>query len=39
MTSATSSSCRAGEVPRSPLATSVGAKGYHAVTTGPYTTR
>ena len=30
---------RAGEVPRSPLATSVGAKGYHAVTTGPYTTR
>ena len=30
---------RAGEVPRSALATSVGAKGYHAVTTGPYTTR
>ena len=30
---------RTGEVPRSALATSVGAKGYHAVTTGPYTTR
>jgi UDP-glucose 4-epimerase len=30
---------RAGEVPRSGLATSVGAKGYHPVTTGPYTTR
>jgi UDP-glucose 4-epimerase len=30
---------RAGEVPRSTLATSVGAKGYHPVTTGPYTTR
>jgi UDP-glucose 4-epimerase len=30
---------RAGQVPRSPLATSVGAKGYHSVTTGPYTTR
>jgi UDP-glucose 4-epimerase len=30
---------RAGDVPRSALATSVGAKGYHAETTGPYTTR
>jgi len=30
---------RAGEVPRSGLATSVGAKGYHPVTTGPYTSR
>jgi nucleoside-diphosphate-sugar epimerase len=30
---------RAGELPRSPLATSIGAKGYHSVTTGPYTTR
>jgi UDP-glucose 4-epimerase len=30
---------RAGEVPRSALATSVGAKGYHPLTTGPYTTR
>jgi UDP-glucose 4-epimerase len=30
---------RAGEEPRSALATSVGAKGYHPVTTGPYTTR
>ena len=30
---------RAGEIPRSALATSVGAKGYHPVTTGPYTTR
>jgi UDP-glucose 4-epimerase len=29
----------AGEDPRSPLAVSVGAKGYHAATTGPYTTR
>jgi UDP-glucose 4-epimerase len=29
----------AGEEPRSELATAVGAKGYHAVTTGPYTTR
>ena len=29
----------AGEDPRSPLARAVGAKGYHAVTTGPYTTR
>ena len=27
------------EDPRSPLAVSVGAKGYHAVSTGPYTTR
>ena len=30
---------RAGEEPRSPLAASVGAKGYHPGTTGPYTTR
>jgi UDP-glucose 4-epimerase len=30
---------RAGEVPRSALATSIGAKGYHPVTTGPYSTR
>jgi UDP-glucose 4-epimerase len=30
---------RAGEDPRSPLARAVGAKGYHPVTTGPYTTR
>jgi UDP-glucose 4-epimerase len=30
---------RAGGVPRSTLATSVGAKGYHPETTGPYTTR
>ena len=30
---------RAGEDPRSPLAREVGAKGYHAVSTGPYTTR
>jgi len=30
---------RAGEPARSALATSVGAKGYHPVTTGPYTTR
>jgi nucleoside-diphosphate-sugar epimerase len=30
---------RAGEEPRSTLATSVGAKGYHPVPTGPYTTR
>jgi UDP-glucose 4-epimerase len=29
----------AGEDPRSVLARSVGAKGYHAVSTGPYTTR
>jgi UDP-glucose 4-epimerase len=29
----------AGEEPRSALATSVGAKGYHPETTGPYTTR
>jgi UDP-glucose 4-epimerase len=29
----------AGEEPRSPLAASVGAKGYHPVATGPYTTR
>jgi UDP-glucose 4-epimerase len=30
---------RAGEDPRSALATSVGAKGYHPETTGPYTIR
>jgi UDP-glucose 4-epimerase len=30
---------RAGQPPRSTLATSIGAKGYHPVTTGPYTTR
>jgi UDP-glucose 4-epimerase len=30
---------RAGEPARSTLATSVGAKGYHPLTTGPYTTR
>lgn len=30
---------RAGEEPRSPLAAAVGAKGYHAVSTGPYTVR
>ena len=30
---------RADEDPRSPLARSVGAKGYHAVPTGPYTVR
>jgi nucleoside-diphosphate-sugar epimerase len=29
----------AGREPRSELATSIGAKGYHPVTTGPYTTR
>ena len=29
----------AGEEARSPLARAVGAKGYHAVTTGPYTVR
>jgi UDP-glucose 4-epimerase len=29
----------AGEDPRSPLAIAVGAKGYHAVSVGPYTTR
>jgi nucleoside-diphosphate-sugar epimerase len=29
----------AGEDPRSPLARSVGAKGYHEVSTGPYTVR
>ena len=32
-------SLAANEDPRSPLAVSVGAKGYHAVSTGPYTTR
>jgi UDP-glucose 4-epimerase len=30
---------QAGEDPRSALATAVGAKGYHAVSTGPYTIR
>jgi UDP-glucose 4-epimerase len=30
---------RAGEAARSTLATSIGAKGYHPITTGPYTTR
>jgi UDP-glucose 4-epimerase len=30
---------RDGQAPRSALATSVGAKGYHPVTTGPYTVR
>ena len=30
---------QAGEDPRSPLALDVGAKGYHATPTGPYTTR
>jgi len=30
---------RAGEEPRSALATAVGAKGYHPVATGPYTVR
>jgi UDP-glucose 4-epimerase len=30
---------RAGEEPRSELAQAVGAKGYHAVSTGPYTVR
>ena len=30
---------RAGEDPRSPLARSIGAKGYHAVSTGVYTVR
>jgi UDP-glucose 4-epimerase len=30
---------RAGEDPRSPLALAVGAKGYHAVSTGVYTVR
>jgi len=29
----------AGEDPRSPLAVAVGAKGYHAVSRPPYTTR
>lgn len=29
----------AGEDPRSPRAVAIGAKGYHAVTTGVYTTR
>jgi UDP-glucose 4-epimerase len=32
-------SLAAGEDPRSPLALAVGAKGYHAVSTGPYTAR
>jgi UDP-glucose 4-epimerase len=30
---------KADEDPRSPLARTIGAKGYHAVTTGPYTVR
>lgn len=30
---------KAGEDPRSPLARAIGAKGYHAVSTGPYTFR
>ena len=30
---------KAGADPRSELARAVGAKGYHAVTTGPYTVR
>lgn len=30
---------RAGEDPRSPLSVAVGAKGYHAVSTGIYTVR
>ena len=30
---------QAGEDPRSPLSATVGAKGYHPVSTGPYTTR
>jgi UDP-glucose 4-epimerase len=30
---------KAGQEPRSPLAQAVGAKGYHAVPTGPYTVR
>jgi len=30
---------KAGQDPRSPLAQTVGAKGYHAVSTGPYTAR
>jgi UDP-glucose 4-epimerase len=30
---------RAGEDPRSPLTHAIGAKGYHATPTGPYTTR
>ena len=30
---------KAGEDHRSPLATAVGAKGYHAESTGPYTVR
>jgi hypothetical protein len=29
----------AGEDPRSPLARAIGAKGYHPVSTGPYTVR
>ena len=32
-------SLAANEDPRSPLAVSVGAKGYHAISTGPYTVR
>jgi nucleoside-diphosphate-sugar epimerase len=30
---------KAGDDPRSPLARTIGAKGYHAVSTGPYTVR
>jgi hypothetical protein len=30
---------KAGQDPRSPLARTVGAKGYHAIPTGPYTVR
>jgi nucleoside-diphosphate-sugar epimerase len=30
---------KAGEDPRSPLARAIGAKGYHPVSTGPYTVR
>ena len=32
-------SLKAGQDPRSPLAQTVGAKGYHATSTGPYTSR
>ena len=32
-------SLAAGDDPRSPLARAVGAKGYHPVSFGPYTTR
>jgi len=30
---------QSGDDPRSPLSVSVGAKGYHPVSTGPYTVR